>query len=102
MIDGVQVNKGDTVWVLGIGQGVVTLVSPDGSFRVKTGYGETHYARGGLVGTQRRVFWADPVVVVPPKDPVIWGVYKRMAEHLYEELLFIQTKGRLPDEEDME
>jgi len=86
MIDGVKVNIGDTVYVLGIGSGQVTKVSSDGGFSVRTGSGEASYRSGGYVANKRRVYWANPIFITPPNDPVLWRAFTELSTDLYNKL----------------
>lgn len=85
MLDGYPVNLGDVVHVLGIGAGTVTKVTNDGGFTVKTGNGEANYRAGGLIGNQRRVYWADPLIIIPPKNRRFWRAFVTLAEMLYQQ-----------------
>ena len=89
MIDGSPVMIGDIVHVLGIGSGTVTSVKKDGGFSVRTGNGEAYYRTGGYIGNQRRVFWADPVIILPPKDRRLWRAFVKVSRALYEQLEFL-------------
>ena len=59
MLDGVEVQIKDTVYVLGLGYGEVVSVSSDGSFKVKLGRYVQEYRSGGMLGNTSRVFWND-------------------------------------------
>ena len=83
MLDGVEVNIGDKVFVLGIGYGDVKSVSADGSFKVKIGRATQEYRNGGMIGNVRKVYWHDPLFVVPPKDPTLWATFKEQALYNY-------------------
>lgn len=85
MIDGHPVRVKDNVFVLGVGNGVVTKVAPDG-FYVKTSRGESNYRTGGFVGNQRRVFWHNPVFLLPPKNRKLWKAATELAIVLYTNL----------------
>jgi len=83
MLDGVEVNVGDTVFVLGIGYGNVNSVSADGSFKVKIGRATQEYRDGGMIGNVRKVYWHDPLFIVPPKDATLWATFKEQALYNY-------------------
>ena len=83
MLDGVEVNVKDTVFVLGQGYGTVASVSADGSFKVKIGRSTQEYRDGGLIGNVRKVYWHDPLFVVPPKDATLWATFKEQALYNY-------------------
>lgn len=82
MIDGYNVNVGDTVFILGVGRGTVSSISDDGSFSVKVGRGIQHFADGGMVGNVRRVYWHDPVLFNPPKDANLWNTTRNAAAYM--------------------
>lgn len=85
MIDGHPVRVGDNVFVLGVGNGAVTKVATDG-FYVKTSRGESHYRSGGFVGNQRRVFWHNPVFMLPPKNKKLWKAATELSLVVYDNL----------------
>lgn len=101
MIDGYPVRVKDNVFVLGVGNGIVTKVSNDG-FYVKTGRGESHYRTGGFVGNQRRVFWHNPVFMLPPKNKKLWRAATELAQVVYENLTNLCEFEEDIDEEVME
>ena len=88
--------KGDQVYVLGQGAGVVRRVAPDGSFDVTVaGRGETHYTADGCLGLSqmKKVFWADPLIVEPDRNQLFWEAYVRLAKALHDEMLTLQIQG---------
>lgn len=93
MLDGVEVNVNDTVFVLGIGYGTVSSVSADGSFKVKIGRGTQEYRDGGMLGNVRKVFWHDPLFIVPPKDATLWATFKEQALYNYSLMVRILQGG---------
>ena len=93
MLDGYPVNIKDVVYVLGVGAGTVTSITADGGFTVKTGNGEAFYRDGGYIGNQKRVFWADPMIVTPPKNSRFWRAYVHMAELLFKEAKAFYSYG---------
>lgn len=100
MMDGAEVHIGDTVYVLGIGAGTVSSVRDDGGFTVKTAGGEAYYRAGGFVGNQRRVFWHDPMIIVPPKDNRLWETYKAMTKNVYAMLEKLYREGIIREKAD--
>lgn len=82
MIDGYNVNVGDTVYIIGVGRGTVSSIADDGSFSVKVGRGVQHFSDGGMVGNTRRVYWHDPVIMNPPKDINLWNTTKNAAAYM--------------------
>lgn len=97
MIDGYPVELGDTVYVLGIGTGNVVAVNNDGGFTVRTGNGEAYYRSGGYVGNQRRVYWADPMIVVPPKNRRLWRAFVKVAQVLFSQVSVFYKLGEDED-----
>jgi hypothetical protein len=86
----------DQVFVLSQGHGTVIKVLPDRSFVVKVpGRGEVHYTPYGTVGAAEdvRVFWEDPMITVPPKNPRLWAAFRRLALVLYDELEQLDKAG---------
>lgn len=94
MMDGQQVLINDSVHVLGVGDGVVNSVSADGSFSVRVGGGSTFRCRAdGYVGNVRKVFWHNPMVIVPPKNLKLWLNFTRMATTNYQHLCDLFNEG---------
>lgn len=102
MLDGSTVNIGDSVYVLGVGGGTVTSVNADGGFTVRTGNGEAYYRNGGYIGNQKRVFWADPYIVLPTKDRRFWRAYVQMASSLYSQAREFYRYGEAEESSDVE
>lgn len=97
MLDGVQLSIGDTVYVLGIGYGSVHSVSSDGSFKVKIGRSIQEYRDGGMIGNVRKVYWHDPLFIVPPKDATLWAAFKEQSLYNYElTLKLLSGKFKVP------
>lgn len=99
MLDGVQLAIGDVVFVLGIGAGTVVRIESDGGFTVRTGNGQQHYRAGGKIGNVRKVFWHDPLLVIPPRDLRLWNAFKAMAQSNYAQLVALFKSGAIPDAE---
>ena len=102
MLDGYPVNVGDSVYVLGIGAGMVTSINSEGGFSVKAGNGEIYYRDGGYLGNQRRVYWADPLIVIPPKDRKFWKAFTTVCKTFYKQAATFNTLGDTVDVEDTE
>lgn len=83
MIDGYQVNVKDRVFVVGMGEGVVTAVHRDGGFVVKLPHGTVNVSNGGYIGKTRKIYWHDPIFITPPKDKKLWKTFKRAATDDY-------------------
>lgn len=93
MLDGQPVVLGDSVFVMGLGTGTVTSVNSDGGFTVKTGTGESFFRDGGYIGNQKRVYWADPYIITPPKNRRLWRAFVGLAVALYEKVEVIYRLG---------
>ena len=93
MLDGYPVAIGDPVYVMGIGSGVVTSTNADGGFSVRAGAGELYYRDGGYIGNQKRVFWADPMILTPPKNRRLWRCFVNVASVLYSQLEKVYKLG---------
>jgi hypothetical protein len=91
----------DPVFVLGYGQGTVTRVLPDGGFIVNVpGRGERHYTVFGTLGAgqDRRLYYHDPIIREPPKDPAFWRAWRRICLSVYESLDSLYRQGDAPPE----
>lgn len=93
MLDGVEVNVRDVVYVLGLGYGEVVSVSTDGSFKVKIQRSTQEYRDGGKIGNVRKVYWHDPLFIVPPKDATLWATFKEQALYNYSLLVKVLQGG---------
>jgi len=105
-LDGYEVNIGDAVYVLGQGSGTVRIVSPDGSIKVQTGRGIMHFADGGFVGTQRRLYWSSPILedknhnqILPTKNLKLWRAFQAVAIVLYNQMMALDSQGLIPETE---
>jgi hypothetical protein len=98
-MDVMGVKAGDSVFVTGIGWGQVSRVM-DGGFMVKIGGSEKLFGSDGKIGGRglRRVYWADPAVVEPPRNLRLWRSYAQVAAALWESLESLHKDGLLPDE----
>lgn len=94
-----DLRKKDNVFILGVGNGQVSKVAPDGSFDVKVAGGEGHYSPDGTVGSSsvQRVFYHDPIVVIPPKNPRMWAAYRKLTQVLFAELMELEARGEIAD-----
>ena len=79
------------------GYAVVESRTPDdGGFNVNlSGQGTVHFNRDRCPGAsdRRMVYWHDPLLFDPPKDPVLWNAFKAMAGQLYETLASWRKEG---------
>ena len=99
MLDGQEVHIGDSVHVIGTGDGIVSSVSADGSFTIKLGdKGSLRVRDGGYVGNVRKVYWFNPIIIVPPKNMKLWINAKKMAQINYDILLDLYNNGMVKDE----
>ena len=93
MMDGSEVKLGDSVYVTAIGSGTVVAVSSDGGFTVKVGNSMFSIRADGYVGNVRKVYWHDPMVIVPPKDLKLWTTFNKMATTNYKMLQELFREG---------
>lgn len=100
MLDGYPVSLGDSVFVMGLGTGTVTSVNTDGGFTVKTGTSESYFRDGGYIGNQKRVYWADPYIITPPKNRRLWRAFVGLAVVVYEKVNTIFQLGGHEDAEE--
>jgi hypothetical protein len=94
------VQQGDKVHILTYGAATVTAVLPDngGCMVQKPGQSPMHFGPGGCLGAsdRRLLFWHDPLLIEPPKDPALWSAFKGMASLLYGNLLEWKAGGWKP------
>lgn len=102
MIDGQPVCIGDVVYILGIGAGTVISTNIDGGFTVRTGNGDVYYRAGGYLGNQRRVYWNDPFIVIPPKNRRMWRAFVKIATILFGQMQELYDMNKTDDTEDTE
>jgi hypothetical protein len=99
---GDEVRVKDEVFVLHHGKARVESRTPDdGGFNVRlAGHGVMHYSRTGCPGasTKRVVYWHDPLLIEPPRDPALWAAFVRMATVLYNDLSAWRKEGWEPGE----
>lgn len=96
-----QVKVKQIVHVLALGSGQVTRVFPDSSFDVKIGgYGEMHFSAEGQIGQSgvQRVFYQDPMLIIPPNNPKLWASFRQMALSMYAELAKLEAAGMIAAE----
>jgi hypothetical protein len=95
-------NLKDKPYVLGQGLGEVVSVLPDnGGYVVEVpSRGQQHYTLEGKVGSSsdRRLFYHNPVLVDPPKNPKVWNLFRALSLQLYSKLSDMYLNGELPDE----
>lgn len=93
MLDGANVSLGDSVYVDAIGTGTVVSLSSDGGFAVKVGNSIYNIRSGGYVGNVRKVYWHNPLMVIPPKNLHLWNTIKGMTERNYKMLQDLFREG---------
>lgn len=100
-MDGAELCIGDRVYVLLQGSGVVTGVRTNGIITIKTPKGEAPYAADTYSGRSRRVYWHDPITIIPPKHAGFWETFLDMSMLLFDKLLFMCNSGLVvvPDED---
>lgn len=87
MINGTAPIVGRQVYDIVLGYGKIISVEPDNAFVV--GFGATkqlRYSSGGFVGSTRRVYWENPIVVEPNADDKKWQAFVRVARIIYNTL----------------
>jgi hypothetical protein len=91
-----NVHVSDDVYILGVGPGrVVRLVPDSGGFVVSVpGRGEIVFNSNGTqgAGSVRKVFFQNPVVVVPPANGAVWALYVDMTTRLFNLLMELDGK----------
>lgn len=102
MLDGHPVCMGDMVYILGVGMGKVVSTNLDGGFTVRTGNGDVYYRDGGYLGNQRRVYWNDPFIIVPPKNRRLWRSFVKIATILFGQMQEVYGMSNADDTENSE
>jgi hypothetical protein len=79
-LDGSPVNAGDPLYCTVLGPGVAEVVGASTvGVRFASSGQLTQYDDGGIGPWRRRtLFWADPVVFIPPKNQNNWNYTKAM------------------------
>ena len=94
---GEEVRVKDKVHVLhNPGYATVESKTDDGGFNVRIpGRCEMHFSRTGCQGAsdKRMVYWHNPILVVPPKDPALWNAFVNMAEQLLAAVVAWRKEG---------
>jgi hypothetical protein len=68
MLENEIVNVGDFVYDLILRTGRVTGITPQGSIEAVFGARTVTYSAGGFLAGAKRLYWHDPVLIVPKKD----------------------------------
>lgn len=87
MLDNNEVRVGDILYDILLGPCRVVAVSKDGSFRVKSQSSEISISPGGFLGRTRRVYWENPIVIIPRKNDQAFKMVKNVTMGMYKELL---------------
>ena len=67
------------------------------TFKVKIGRSIQEYRDGGMIGNVRKVYWHDPLFIVPPKDATLWAAFKEQSLYNYElTLKLLSGKFKVP------
>lgn len=79
-LDSSPVNVGDSLYCTVLGPGVAEVVGPSTvAMRFASSGQLTQYDDGGIGPWRRRtLYWADPVVFIPPKDQNAWNQTKAL------------------------
>lgn len=86
MINGCEVLVGDKVYDIVLGSAVVIAVELDGAMTVRYPTGnQQRFSTGGMFGSQRRLYWANPFIIDPKKEDLhIWPKYIDMVKGVYD------------------
>lgn len=68
MIDNIEVKVGDMVYDILLGYCRVIGVARDGGFRIKAQDAELNISKGGFLGRARRIYWDNPIILIPKKN----------------------------------
>lgn len=79
-MDGDTPVAGDSVHDILVGQGFVDQVHSDGSITVRFGQRTMQYSPTGHYGTVRRLYWEDPVIVIPRRREGLTKVLRSLAQ----------------------
>ena len=85
MMDGDTPQPGDSVHDLLVGHGFVEHVNSEGSIIVRFGQRTMQYTAAGHYGSIRRLYWEDPVVVIPRRREGIVPVLRKLAATIRED-----------------
>lgn len=83
MLDDQKVVIGDVLYDILLGNCTVMSVSQDGTFAVKKGESTIQIAAGGFIGKTRRVYWANPIIIIPRKDDRSFVLAAHIAKETY-------------------
>lgn len=86
MLDNIEVKIGDMVYDIMLGYCRVTGVARDGSFQIKAQDAELIISKGGFLGRSRRVYWDNPIVIIPKKNDKSFKMAKNIMQDVYVEL----------------
>ena len=98
LMDGAEVKVDDQVFVTLHGAGTVTGLRSNGGVQIRTARGEAMYPPSAYTGKDRRVYWHDPFIVIPPKHPMLWKGFKSLAVGLFDNLLKLFRTGEVGSE----
>ena len=73
------------------------MTPDDGGFNVRLPGGGVamHFNRNGCQGAsnKRLVYWHNPILCDPPKDPALWSAFAAMAGQLFETVTAWRKEG---------
>jgi hypothetical protein len=93
VINGTAPKIGAQVYDILLGYGKIQSVEPDMSFVVTfSGGRQSRYSKGGYIGTSRRVYWDNPIIVEPACEDPVWGTFTDMGSKMYALLNTIKGK----------
>ena len=88
-LDGYELNKGDSVYDVALGAGVVKLLTDAGGVTVEFGLGRVgSYGPGGVSRRfqNRTLYWHNPIVVTPDKPAARWDILREASTALAQSL----------------
>ena len=85
-LDGSKVKIGDRVYDLMMGYCTVVSVSRDGSFAIRTKDSTINISKGGFLGRTKRVYWENPVIIVPKKGDRAYRMASSIMKQVYDTL----------------
>lgn len=101
MLDGNKVEIGDVVYDIILGHCRVVSVSRDGSFAIKSKENTITISEGGFLGKSKRVYWDNPIIIVPRKHDKAYRMATKVAVSVYKDLNQ-DTWGFMDEAEDEE
>lgn len=86
MLDGSAVQIGDHVYDIILGPCTVIAVSKDGGFTIRARSTTINILRDGYLGRSKRVYWKNPVPVIPRRGDKAFDMATDVMKDLYHRL----------------